>query len=196
MAHALARRLSGVLPRDVRVTEVALAPHGFDARFAALWRRYAYRVSDHPAGVDPLRRTTSSTTAGPGRGGDGRGRRRAARGARLQRLLPAAGGSHHRADPARAGLVADGDGLVVATVVADAFCHNMVRALVGACLAVGEGRRPAVLAGRGAGRGVRRPDVQVVPPHGLTLEEVRYPRTRSSRPRGRPARAADGSPPA
>jgi tRNA pseudouridine38-40 synthase len=53
---SLVRRLAGVLPRDVRVAAAGVAPPGFDARFAALWRRYAYRVSDHQAGVDPLRR--------------------------------------------------------------------------------------------------------------------------------------------
>ena len=63
----------------------------------------------------------------------------------------------------------------VATVAADAFCHNMVRALVGAMLSVGEGGRPPgwladVLAAR-----VRDPGVRVAPPHGLCLEEVRYP---------------------
>jgi tRNA pseudouridine38-40 synthase len=62
-----------------------------------------------------------------------------------------------------------------ATVVADAFCHNMVRALVGALLKVGDGSRPAgwpaeVLAAR-----VRDPGVPVVAPHGLCLEEVGYP---------------------
>jgi tRNA pseudouridine38-40 synthase len=66
-------------------------------------------------------------------------------------------------------------GVAVATVVADAFCHNMVRSLVGALLAVGDGRRPPgwpadVLAAR-----VRDPAVTVAPPHGLCLEEVRYP---------------------
>ena len=65
--------------------------------------------------------------------------------------------------------------ILVATVVADAFCHSMVRALVGALIPVGEARRdvawPAqVLIGK-----VRNPAVQVVPAHGLTLEEVRYP---------------------
>ena len=65
--------------------------------------------------------------------------------------------------------------LLVATVLADAFCHSMVRSLVGACLAVGEGRRDVhwpveVLSGR-----VRRPDVTVAPAKGLTLEEVHYP---------------------
>jgi tRNA pseudouridine38-40 synthase len=66
-------------------------------------------------------------------------------------------------------------GLVVAVVQADAFCHSMVRALVGALTAVGEGRRPVdwpgeLLAGR------RREGAAVVAPaHGLTLEEVAYP---------------------
>ena len=62
-----------------------------------------------------------------------------------------------------------------ATVIADAFCHSMVRALMGALLKVATGpghrRRPAqVLTAR-----VRDPGVPVVPPHGLCLEEVRYP---------------------
>jgi tRNA pseudouridine38-40 synthase len=66
-------------------------------------------------------------------------------------------------------------GVAVAAVVADAFCHNMVRALTGALLAVGDGRRPPdwpreVLAGR-----VRDPAVHVAPPHPLCLEEVCYP---------------------
>ena len=39
-------RLAGLLPPDVRVRAADLAPGGFDARFSALWRRYAYRVCD------------------------------------------------------------------------------------------------------------------------------------------------------
>ena len=50
------RSLAGVLPRDVRVLALATAPDGFDARFSALSRRYAYRICDDPAGPDPLRR--------------------------------------------------------------------------------------------------------------------------------------------
>ena len=52
----LARRLNGVLADDVRVHRVVEAPDGFDARFSAIWRRYAYRVADRPELVDPLRR--------------------------------------------------------------------------------------------------------------------------------------------
>jgi tRNA pseudouridine38-40 synthase len=67
------------------------------------------------------------------------------------------------------------DGVIAGTVVADAFCHSMVRSLVGALVPVGEGRRDvdwpaAVLTGA-----VRDPGVRVMPPHGLSLEEVTYP---------------------
>ena len=66
-------------------------------------------------------------------------------------------------------------GLAVATVRADAFCHNMVRALVGCMVAVGEGRRDASWAGEVLEAGVRDPGVTVLHAHGLTLEEVAYP---------------------
>jgi tRNA pseudouridine38-40 synthase len=70
----------------------------------------------------------------------------------------------------------DEQGVAVATVVADAFCHNMVRALVGALLAVGEGRRPAGWPAEVLAAAVRDPAVRVVAPHGLCLEEVGYPK--------------------
>ena len=65
--------------------------------------------------------------------------------------------------------------LLEGAVRADAFCHHMVRSLVGSLVEVGQGRRPVgwpaeVLAAR-----VRDPAVSVVPAHGLTLEEVCYP---------------------
>jgi tRNA pseudouridine38-40 synthase len=66
-------------------------------------------------------------------------------------------------------------GLAVASVVADAFCHHMVRALVGALLAVGEGRRPLDWPARVLAARERDPAVHVVPAHGLTLEQVAYP---------------------
>jgi tRNA pseudouridine38-40 synthase len=59
--------------------------------------------------------------------------------------------------------------------VADAFCHSMVRALVGSLLAVGEGRRPVEWPGEVLKTAVRDSGVHVAPAHGLTLEEVRYP---------------------
>jgi tRNA pseudouridine38-40 synthase len=67
------------------------------------------------------------------------------------------------------------DGVVELTVEADAFCHSMVRALTGALVAVGEGRRPPEWPAEILSAGERSPSVAVAPAHGLTLVEVRYP---------------------
>ena len=179
-AGSVVRRLAGVLPPDLRVWRAVPAPEGFDARFSALRRRYAYRVADAAGGVEPLRRhevlwhprpldhpldLAAMNAAGSqllGRHDFAAFCRRRAGGTTVRTLL--------NVDWSR-----DAHGVAVASVEADAFCHSMVRALVGALLAVGVGRRPpgwpaAVLAG-----GVRDPAVTVVAPHGLTLEEVVYP---------------------
>jgi tRNA pseudouridine38-40 synthase len=70
--------------------------------------------------------------------------------------------------------VRDGDRMT-GTVRADAFCHHMVRSLVGCLVAVGEGRRPVAWPGEVLASEIRDPAVTVVPAHGLTLEEVGYP---------------------
>jgi tRNA pseudouridine38-40 synthase len=173
--RALGRRLAGVLPEDVAVRAVQRAPDGFDARFSPLWRRYAYRISEHPFGPDPLRRRD---VLAHGRPLDVAAMATAARELLGEHDFAAYCRRREGATTVRTLLEltwSREDGLLVATVMADAFCHSMVRSLVGASLAVGEGRREAgwpaeVLAGA-----VRRPDVAVAPPHGLTLEEVRYP---------------------
>lgn len=172
----LLRRLAGVLPADVRVRSVAPAPAGFDARFSALWRRYAYRVVDEPAAVDPLRRYDTLRWDRP--------LDRDAMQAAADRLL----GEHdfaafckrrERATTIRALQQLDwargGDGVLTAIVRADAFCHSMVRSLVGALLAVGEGRRPPDWPAAQLARTERSSEVTVAPAHGLTLVEVGYP---------------------
>ncbi len=58
----------------------------------------------------------------------------------------------------------------------DAFCHSMVRALVGVLLPVGDGRRPVPWPERVLAAGVRHSAVTVMPAHGLVLEQVAYPR--------------------
>jgi tRNA pseudouridine38-40 synthase len=172
----LAPRLAGLLPHDVRVRAIGPAPDGFDARFSALWRRYSYRVCDDPAAADPLRRHDTLWYPRP------------VDVARMNEAALACLGEHDFAafcrrregastvrELLRLEWVRAAPGLAVATVAADAFCHNMVRALVGALLTVGDGRRaPDWLAGVLAAR-TRDPAVMVVAPHGLCLEEVRYP---------------------
>ena len=70
----------------------------------------------------------------------------------------------------------DGEaGVAELTVRADAFCHHMVRSLVGCLLAVGEGRRQVGWPAGVLTAATRDPRVTVVPAHGLTLEEVAYP---------------------
>ncbi len=171
----LRRRLASALPADVRVHSVAVAPEGFDARFSAVWRRYVYRVTDDRAGADPLERRHVLAWRRP------LDRRLMAQAA--VRLL----GEHdfaaycrrrEGATTIRRLLRLDVEGRAAqteTTVVADAFCHGMVRALMGALLAVGEGRLPAEDPVRILTAGVRDPRVPVVPAHGLTLEEVGYP---------------------
>jgi len=65
--------------------------------------------------------------------------------------------------------------VAVATVVADAFCHNMVRALTGAPAGGWRRQQPADWPARLLAARVRDPAVRVVPPHGLCLDEIRLP---------------------
>ena len=175
-APAILRRLAGLLPPDVRVRRVGPAPDGFDARFSALSRRYSYRVCDDVTGPDPLRRHDTLWYRHP---------------VGIVAMNEAAGqllGEHDFAAFCRrregASTVREllsltwarpEAGIAEATVVADAFCHSMVRALVGALLKVGEGTRPPSWPARVLTARVRDPAVPVVPAHGLCLEEVRYP---------------------
>jgi tRNA pseudouridine38-40 synthase len=176
-APHLVKALSGVLPRDVRVRDVREAPDGFDARFGALWRRYAYRVADTAWGVDPLRRRDVLSYRHPL---DLEQMNQAAKGLLGEHDFAAFCRRREGATTVRSLTRLDwsrgaDDGIAEATIVADAFCHSMVRSLVGALLAVGEGQRPVQWPGAVLHGAVRLPDVHVVAAHGLTLEEVRYP---------------------
>ncbi|MCW2595761.1 MAG: tRNA pseudouridine(38-40) synthase TruA [Jatrophihabitans sp.] len=171
----LLRRLAGVLPPDVRITGVRAVPHEFDARFGALWRRYEYLISDAPHGVDPLhrhqvlgwpRRLDTEAMAEAATRLVGlhdfvafcRRREGATTVRQLQELTVTRSGHD-----------------IVCTVVADAFCHSMVRSLVGSLIAVGEGRRPADWPGGLLERDRRADDVTVAGARGLTLVAVGYP---------------------
>jgi tRNA pseudouridine38-40 synthase len=168
-------RLARALPQDVRVTAICQAPPGFDARFSAVRRHYTYRVCDHQWQADPLRRHDTVTWPRPldvdelNRASAGllglndfvaycRRREGATTIRDLQRLT-----WHREAD------------VVTANVSADAFCHSMVRSLVGALLAVGEGRKPTTWPTELLTASERTSTVTVAPAHGLTLTAVDYP---------------------
>ncbi|MGL4745486.1 MAG: tRNA pseudouridine synthase A [Dermatophilaceae bacterium] len=191
-AEALVARLRGVLPADVVVHRASLAPPGFDARFSALWRRYRYRLCDEPAGLDPLRR--HDTVVARGRGPLDLNAMRAAS-ARLLGLHDFAAFCRRRVGATTVRTLLEyswargADGVVEGRVVADAFCHSMVRALVGAVVAVGEGRLAMDVPERVLAARVRDPRVTVMPAHGLSLEEVFYPPDADLAVRARQARA-------
>ncbi|MEU2928350.1 tRNA pseudouridine(38-40) synthase TruA [Streptomyces sp. NPDC007251] len=172
----LLKRLAGRLPRDVRVWALREAPSGFDARFAAVWRRYVYRVTDNPGGVDPLLRGHVLWHDWP--------LDVAVMDAAAKSLV----GEHDFAAYAKKregattireildfGVTRRADGIIEIEVRADAFCHNQVRSMVGALLFVGDGHRDVQWPRRVLDAGVRDSAVHVVRPHGLTLEEVGYP---------------------
>lgn len=167
------RRLNGVLPPDVRVMAARAVPAEFDARFSALWRRYVYRISD---GVtSPLRRRYVLSW------------RRALDVEAMARAAAKLLGEHdfvafcrRREGTTSVRHLASFDvardrAEVVCTVEADAFCHSMVRSLVGALLAVGDGRRDEAWPASLLERSGRAGEVTVAPPHGLTLVAVGYP---------------------
>lgn len=172
----LTRKVNGVLPADLRLHRLQEAPPGFDARFSATWRRYAYRIADRADLVDPLTRghvlrwprpldeTAMDIASGALVGEhDFAAYCKRREGATTIRALHTL--SWHRSAA----------GVLVGTVVADAFCHHMVRGLVGALVAVGEGRRPLEWPAEVLATGVRHAGVAVAHAHGLTLEEVGYP---------------------
>ncbi|MGL5865548.1 MAG: tRNA pseudouridine synthase A [Dermatophilaceae bacterium] len=173
---ALVARLGGVLPADIVVHRAGVAPPGFDARFSAVRRRYLYRLCDRPADLDPLRRHDTVVVS---RALDVEAM--AATSARLLGLHDFAAFCRRRVGATTVRTLLEyswrraTDGVLEGTVVADAFCHSMVRALVGAVVAVGEGRFDPALPGELLGLGVRDPRVRVMPAHGLSLEEVVYP---------------------
>lgn len=177
-ALRLARRINGLAGAadDLHVTHATTVPSTFDARYSALWREYEYRVSDLTGPRHPIRRydtlwfdatvdldlmnATALSLLGLH---DWAAYCRPRVGATTVRTLQE---FHWRRDP---------DGILVARVRADAFCHSMVRSLVGVTLAVGEGRLALEDATRIREARLRSGEFKVAQAHGLTLKEVLYP---------------------
>jgi tRNA pseudouridine38-40 synthase len=176
----LVRSLNGVLAPDISVREAGGAPDGFDARFSAQWRHYRYTIVNRPApdpfrvrtawhvnrpldvdlmrlGTDPLVGTHDfSSFCRAGRRGHG------AVATMVRRVIAA---SWHD----------EGDGVLRFEIKAGAFCHQMVRSIVGTLVDVGTGRTKA-----GEVRGImaarqRSAAGSPAPPHGLCLWAVGYP---------------------
>jgi tRNA pseudouridine38-40 synthase len=169
-------RINRALPDDIRVASIEEVSKDFDARFSALWRRYTYRVCDRPDGPDPLARHMVLEHHKP---------------LDIDKMNEAAQalvGEHDFASfcKLREGATTirevlelywerDGNGDAVMTVKADAFCHSMVRSIVGSLIPVGEGRKPITFPKQALRRASRDAGVVVMPGHPLVFEEVGYP---------------------
>ena len=197
-ATALTRRLNGVLGGDCVVRRISVAPPGFDARFGAIWRRYVYGISDSGVPPDPLYRYQIAQLpvevdlarfheeAGALLGlRDFGAFCRQREGASTIRTLLELAGRRIASGPMA--------GVIECSVRADAFCHSMVRSLVGALVAVATGQRDHDWLVAVTERAVRDPAIIVMPAAGLTLEEVRYPADHELATRVLEARAVRGA---
>lgn len=176
----LVRKLASMLPADIAVHAARQVPLAFDARFSPLSRSYIYRISDRLKTRDPLRAdhvlarpreldvAAMNLAATPLLGlHDFAAYCRPREGATTIRTLQRFTWSRPDDGPDA--------GLVVAELQADAFCHSMVRSLVGSALLVGEGKRPPGWMAQVLAGGDRSAAGAVAPAHGLVLAHVEYP---------------------
>lgn len=181
---SLVRRVNALLAReadgpkgsaDVVVYRARVVPPDFDARFSAISRSYTYRICDNPAGFDPLRRRDVLWVAEQV---DVDAMNQAARGLLGEHDFISYCRPREGATTIRELQVLEAhrrDGLIELTAQADAFCHSMVRTLVGSLLRVGHGKRDVEWPARRLAEKNRNGEVVVAPPHPLTLQNVVYP---------------------
>lgn len=168
-------RLNRMLDEDIRINSISIAPPFFHARFSALRRKYIYKIADGRRQLEPLKRFDIATWY---RNLDEKAMNDAS-----QLLL----GEHDFAAFCKTGGIGTTirrlekfewnrqDDLLIADVVADAFCYSMVRNLVGACVRVGEGRFSPQWVKDVLENRERVSESLVFPARGLTLVGVEYP---------------------
>lgn len=194
---AFTRRLQRILPADIAIHNISVAPDGFDARFSALERTYVYRIADRSSEIDPRMRgfvlhidddldiTSMNEAAAMTIGLHDFG----------SFATPNPGGTtirdvktaYWRRIPARS-LIDDDmtmgeryrtptveSGLLCFTIVADAFARNMVRSLVNGCVQVGIGKRSLDWFAQKMATPLREGSTGPIAPQGLTLEHIAYP---------------------
>jgi tRNA pseudouridine38-40 synthase len=180
----LRRRINSQCAPDLVVRDVSWAPENFDARFSALWRRYRYtilhreipdpflaRTAWHvsaPLSLSALRLATDSIVGEHDFSSWCRRPKGQPEASLRRRVLDA----HWEVLEERSG---SDRGLLRFEITGTAFCHQMVRSLVGTLVDIGRGKRPpsdmtAILRARD-----RQVAGTVAPPEGLCLWEVGYP---------------------
>ncbi|KFI69144.1 MAG: tRNA pseudouridine synthase A [Bifidobacterium merycicum] len=201
---ALEHRLQRLLPGDIAIHRISVAPEGFDARFSALERTYVYRIVDRGGEVDPrlrgcvlhidddldidaMNRAAAMTIglhdfgsfATPNPGGTTIREVKRAQWTRIgtSPLVPPSGRESGRESGLEQGYIVPTfeSGLVCFTIVADAFARNMVRSLVNGCVQVGLGKRDLDWFAGKMAVPKREGSTGPIAPQGLTLEHVAYP---------------------
>ena len=172
----LAYKLNRILDEDIRINQIQIAPPAFHARFSALRRYYEYRILDENKVIPPLARFNTEPWYRP---------------LDLDLMNQASAlllGTHDYAAfcKFREGATTirtlesyswrrDNQGVLIANVVADAFCYSMVRNLVGAIVCVADGRKDVSWISTLLENRERVSDSLVFPGRGLTLYKVDYP---------------------
>jgi tRNA pseudouridine38-40 synthase len=172
----LAYKLNRILDEDIRINQITIAPPAFHARFSALRRYYEYRILDKNKVIPPLARFNTEPWYRP---------------LDLDLMNEASAlllGTHDYAAfcKFREGATTirtlesyswrrDNQGVLIADVVADAFCYSMVRNLVGAIVCVADGRKDASWISTLLENRERVSDSLVFSGRGLTLYKVDYP---------------------
>ena len=171
----IAYKLNRILDEDIRITQVSVAPEAFHARFSAIRRTYTYKILDKNLPVPPINRTDIASWYRP-------------LDAELMNVASGLVLGHH--DFAAFCKFKEGGTtirtlenftwerrgeLLVATIIADAFCYSMVRNLVGAVVCVADGRKDSEWIRQLLQNKERVSDSLVFPARGLTLSSVEYP---------------------
>ena len=172
----LAYKLNRILDEDIRINQITIAPPAFHARFSALRRYYEYRILDENKVIPPLARFNTESWYRP---------------LDVDVMNQASAlllGTHDYAAfcKFREGATTirtletyswrrDNQGVLIADVVADAFCYSMVRNLVGAIVCVADGRKDASWISTLLENKERVSDSLVFPARGLSLYKVDYP---------------------
>ena len=172
----LGYKLNRILDEDVRINGIEIAPPAFHARFSALRRYYEYRILDENKVIQPLTRLNTASWYRP------------LDMDLMNRASALLLGTHNYAAfcKYREGATTirtletyqwrrDAEGVLVADVVADAFCYSMVRNLVGAIVCVADGRKDPEWITTLLEDKERVSDSLVFPARGLTLYKVDYP---------------------
>ena len=175
---ALNRRVNGSMGRntDIVIHTITVAPVGFEARFSALARRYEYRLADGLEHLNPITRKFTAFNFYP---------------LDLELMNEVADlmvglrdfGAMCKPRPGATTIrelqefrwIRNDEGVLVATLQADAFCHSMVRSLVGSCVAAGSKLHTVSHVEKLRDQAERTAVFKVMPAHGLTLTEVLYP---------------------